>query len=52
MDGDMDGSRIAYPKRTNVDKVPNGRFDNANEIIKRKLEREKRQEQTRRRVGK
>lgn len=48
----MDASKVAYPKRTNVDKVPNGRFDNADEILKRKRERESKQEQTKRRNSK
>lgn len=48
----MDGSKVAYPHRENYAKVPNGRFDNADEILKRKRERENKQEQTRRKIGK
>lgn len=48
----MDGSKVTYPKRTNFEKVPNGKFDNAEEILKRKREREAKQEQTKRRIGK
>lgn len=48
----MDGSKVAYPTRTNYNKVPNGIFDNADEILKRKRERESKQEQTKRTVNK
>ena len=48
----MDGGKVKYPARTNYEKIPNGKFDNAEEILKRKLEREARQEQTKRRLSK
>lgn len=48
----MDGSKVSRPQRENFAKVPNGRFENADEILKRKRERESRQDQTRRRVSK
>lgn len=48
----MAGVEVSRPARKNFEKIPNGRFDNADEIIKRKQEREARQEQTKRRLGK
>lgn len=48
----MDASKVDRPKRENFAKVPNGKFDNADEILKRKRERESKQEQTRRRNSK
>jgi len=48
----MDASKVGYAPRVNYEKVPNGRFDNADEILKRKRERESKQEQTRRKVSK
>lgn len=48
----MGGDKVMHPKRENYAKVPNGRFDNADEILKRKLEREAKQEQTKRKISK
>lgn len=47
----MAGVKVENQPRNNFEKIPNGRFDNVNEILKRKLEREARQEQTRRKLN-